>query len=87
MYQQILDEFSIKSLDWTLLLDDYIRNFHNHCIGFPNLVSMLQQLKEHHIKLALVSNGFGQFQYDNFKALHVEPLFDEVLISECRASG
>lgn len=69
-------------MDWTLLLDDYIRNFQKHCIGFPNLLSMLTQLKNHNLKLALVSNGFGQFQYDNFKALHIEYLFDEVLISE-----
>ncbi|GAA0137454.1 HAD family hydrolase [Paenibacillus sp. YSY-4.3] len=82
VYQQMMDEFSIKNMDWTLLLDDYIRNFQRHCTGFPNLLSMLTQLKNHNIKLALISNGFGQFQYDNFKALQIEYLFDEVLISE-----
>ncbi|MGG4553652.1 HAD family hydrolase [Paenibacillus humicus] len=82
VYQQMMDEFSIKNMDWTLLIEDYIRNFQKHCIGFPNLLSMLTQLKNHNIKLALISNGFGQFQYDNFKALHIEHLFDEVLISE-----
>lgn len=82
VYQQIINEFSIKNMDWALLLEDYIRNFQKYCIGFPNLLSMLTELKNNNIKLALVSNGFGQFQYDNFKALHIEHLFDEVLISE-----
>ncbi len=82
VYQQILHELSIKNMDWMLLLDDYIKNFHKHCVGFPNLLNMLRVLKKQNIKLALVSNGFGQFQYDNFKALHIEHLFDKVLISE-----
>ncbi|MFF2480634.1 HAD family hydrolase [Paenibacillus sp. NPDC058071] len=82
VYQQIIKEFLLPNLDWSLLLDDYLRNFQKHCIGFPNLLSMLTELKSHSIKLALVSNGFGQFQYDNFKALNIEHLFDEVLISE-----
>lgn len=82
VYQQIINEFSIPNMDWTLLLEDYLRNFQKYCIGFPNLLSMLTELKNHNIKLALVSNGFGQFQYDNFKALQIDHLFDEVLISE-----
>lgn len=82
VYQQLIEEFSIQNVDWSLLLHDYTSNFQRHCTAFPNLVSMLTQLKRQGIKLALVSNGFGQFQYDNFKALHIEHLFDEVLISE-----
>ncbi|WP_409175473.1 HAD family hydrolase [Brevibacillus fortis] len=82
VYQQLIDEFSIQNVDWASLLNDYISNFQKHCVSFPNLLSMLTQLKQHDIKLALVSNGFGQFQFDNFKALHIEHLFDEVLISE-----
>lgn len=82
VYQQIIKEFSIKNLDWLLLLDDYINNFQNHCLGFPNLLDMLTKLKNQDIKLGLISNGYGQFQYDNFKALKIEHLFDEVLISE-----
>lgn len=82
VYQQLIDEFSIQNVDCASLLNDYISNFQKHCVAFPNLLSMLTQIKQHDIKLALVSNGFGQFQYDNFKALHIEHLFDEVLISE-----
>ncbi|UQZ37756.1 L-2-haloalkanoic acid dehalogenase [Paenibacillus sp. PK3_47] len=82
VYQQILQEFPVPDMDWSLLLDDYIHNFQAHCIGFPNLLDMLTELKNHDIKLALVSNGYGQFQYDNFRSLQITHLFDEVLISE-----
>ncbi|MGD8191427.1 HAD family hydrolase [Brevibacillus ginsengisoli] len=82
VYQQLLNEFPIQNIHWASLLNDYINNFHKHCIAFPNLLDMLTQLKKHNIKLALVSNGFGNFQNDNFKALHINHLFDEVLISE-----
>jgi putative hydrolase of the HAD superfamily len=82
VYQQLHSEFSIQGLDWKELFNDYLKNFHRHCIGYPNLMNMLTQLKDNGIKIALVSNGYGQFQYDNFKALGISHLFDEVLISE-----
>lgn len=82
VYQQLIQEFSIPKLDWSSLLDDYLYNFQQHCTGYPNLLAMLTELKNHGLKIALISNGYGQFQYDNFKALNIGHLFDEVLISE-----
>jgi putative hydrolase of the HAD superfamily len=82
VYKQLISEFSIQGIDWTVLLNDYLHGFQNHCVGFPNLLNTLTQLKSSGIRIALVSNGYGQFQYDNFKALGVAHLFDEVLISE-----
>lgn len=82
VYQQLIQEFSIPKLDWSSLLNDYVYNFQQHCSGYPNLLAMLTELKNHGLKIALISNGYGQFQYDNFKALNIGHLFDEVLISE-----
>lgn len=82
VYQQLLDEFAIGSISWEELLEDYLHSFQKHCVGFLNLVVMLSSLKSHEIKIALISNGYGQFQYDNFKALGISHFFDEVLISE-----
>lgn len=82
VYQQIINEFAIQDIGWSKLLDDYLHNFQEHCIGYPNLLDMLMELKKHDIKLALISNGYGQFQDDNFRSLHIAHLFDEVLISE-----
>lgn len=82
VYQQLLEELAIDAISWEELLEDYLHSFPKHCVGFPNLVHMLSALKSHGIKIALLSNGYGQFQYDNFKALGVGHFFDEVLISE-----
>jgi putative hydrolase of the HAD superfamily len=82
VYQQLVEEFSLQGLQWTDLLSDYVSQFQRHCIGFPHMKQMLTELKNNGVKLALVSNGYGQFQYDNFHALGVTDLFNEVLISE-----
>ncbi|TCN01390.1 putative hydrolase of the HAD superfamily [Paenibacillus sp. BK033] len=82
VYQQLLAEFQIPGLRWEELLDDYLKSFQQHCVGFPHLIEMLSSIKSRGIKIALISNGYGQFQYDNFKALGISPFFDEVLISE-----
>ncbi|WP_169088682.1 HAD family hydrolase [Paenibacillus sp. PL91] len=82
VYQQLIDEFSILGVEWTELLNDYLNGFQRHCVGFPNLMNMLTELRHSGVKIALLSNGYGQFQYDNFKSLDISHLFDEVLISE-----
>lgn len=82
VYQQLIHEFSILGVEWTELLNDYLDGFQKHCVGFPNLINMLSELKNNGVKVALISNGYGQFQYDNFKSLGIGHLFDEVLISE-----
>ncbi|MFX3636936.1 MAG: HAD family hydrolase [Candidatus Pristimantibacillus sp.] len=82
VYQQLIEEFSIEGLGWMELLDDYVLGFKRHCIGYPHLTNMLTELKNNNMKIALISNGYGQFQYDNFIALRIEHFFDEVLISE-----
>ena len=82
VYQQLIDEFSILGVEWTELLIDYLNGFQRHCVGFPNLMNMLTELRHSGVKIALLSNGYGQFQHDNFKSLDISHLFDEVLISE-----
>jgi len=44
VYQQLVDEFKITEITWEELLEDYINEFKNNCIPFPNLVSMLEEL-------------------------------------------
>ncbi|MDQ8734387.1 HAD family hydrolase [Paenibacillus sp. LHD-38] len=82
VYQQLIEEFSITGLEWQTLLSDYLNGFKRFCIGFPNLMRMLTELKSRELKIALISNGYGQFQFDNFESLGINHLFDEVLISE-----
>lgn len=81
VYQQLVEEFTIN-LAWEDLLDDYIKEFRNHCVPFPHLISMLEELKSNNLLLGIITNGYGQFQMDNVKALGIEKYMDLILVSE-----
>ncbi|WP_110066215.1 HAD family hydrolase [Cytobacillus oceanisediminis] len=82
VYQQLINEFGITELTWEGLLEDYKNQFRNHCVPFPNLISMLDELKSNNLILGIVTNGKGQFQMDNITALGIEEYFESILISE-----
>jgi putative hydrolase of the HAD superfamily len=82
VYRQLVDEFNITDLTWEELLQDYISQFQDSCVPFPNLISMLETLREKNIVLGMITNGKGQFQMDNIRALGIEDYFDTILISE-----
>ncbi|MCG7345862.1 HAD family hydrolase [Sporosarcina sp. ACRSL] len=82
VYQQLVNEFEITGTTWGELLQDYIDQFQNSCVPFPNLIEMLEELKGRHMKLGMITNGYGQFQMDNIKALGIEKYFDTILVSE-----
>ncbi len=82
VYHQIANEFSLPEPSWEDLFADYINEFKNHCLPFPHLIEMLEDLKRNNFKLGIISNGFGQFQIDNINALGINEYFDVILISE-----
>ncbi|MEI4771556.1 HAD family hydrolase [Psychrobacillus sp. FJAT-51614] len=82
VYQQLVDEFNLTEITWEALLQDYISEFKNNCIPFPNLIEMLEELKSKNLLLGMITNGYGQFQMDNIIALDIEKYFDIILISE-----
>ncbi|MFS0774778.1 HAD family hydrolase [Neobacillus sp. 3P2-tot-E-2] len=82
VYQQLTEEFQITRLTWEDFLQDYLTNFKNHCVPFPNLIPTLEKLKSRNLRLGMITNGKGQFQLDNIKALGIEKYFDTILISE-----
>jgi putative hydrolase of the HAD superfamily len=82
VYQQLVNEFTITGVNWEYLLQDYIYEFKNNCVPFPNLLIMLEELKRNNIILGMITNGYGQFQMDNIKALGIEDYFETILISE-----
>jgi putative hydrolase of the HAD superfamily len=82
VYQQLVNEFQITELTGEELLQDYIKDFKNHCVPFPNLTTTMEKLKSRDMRLGIITNGRGQFQLDNIKALGIEKYFDTILISE-----
>ncbi|MCH4827250.1 HAD family hydrolase [Planococcus halocryophilus] len=82
VYRQLTQEFTIFTITWEELLQDYIREFQFHCVPFDQLIEMLEDLKSKNILLGMITNGYGQFQMDNIKALGIENYFDMILVSE-----
>lgn len=82
VYQQLVEEFHLVHITWEALLQDYLNEFKYSCVPFPNLISMLEQLKRDQLILGMITNGYGQFQMGNIKALAIEQYFDVILVSE-----
>ncbi|WP_064093486.1 HAD family hydrolase [Rossellomorea aquimaris] len=82
VYQQLVSEFHLELITWEELLQDYISEFKQSCVAFSNLIKMLEELKRDGLLLGMITNGFGQFQMDNIRALEIATYFDEILISE-----
>ena len=82
VYQRLVEEYDIVEIDWEYLLQDYISEFKYHCVPFTNLHRMLEELKEKDLVIGMITNGFGQFQMDNIRALGIEKYFDAILVSE-----
>ncbi|MBT2606679.1 HAD family hydrolase [Bacillus sp. ISL-53] len=82
VYQQLVGEFDITGITWEDLLQDYISQFKNSCVPFPNLISMLEKLRSNNLVLGMITNGKGQFQIDNIRALGIKKYFETILVSE-----
>jgi putative hydrolase of the HAD superfamily len=82
VYQQVVEEFEITDITWEKLLQDYVDEFKNNCVPFPDLLEMLEELKKRNFRVGMITNGKGQFQMDNITALGIEKYFDAILVSE-----
>lgn len=82
VYQQLVEELEIVEIDGEYLLQDYLSEFKNCCVPFPNLHSMLEQLRETNLVLGVITNGYGKFQMENIEALGIEKYFATILVSE-----
>ncbi|MDC2867663.1 MULTISPECIES: HAD family hydrolase [unclassified Bacillus (in: firmicutes)] len=82
VYEQLLREYGISSLTWEQLLEDYIKSFQHHCMPFPHMENVLQELKKRGFLLGMITNGFTEFQLLNIRALGIEKYMDTILVSE-----
>lgn len=82
VYSTLLCEYNITTLTPEQLLHDYITNFRHHCIPFPDMHELLQQLKQRNIKIGIITNGFTEFQMSNLRALNIHTYTNTILVSE-----
>jgi putative hydrolase of the HAD superfamily len=82
VYQALVSEFAIEGMSWQSLLEDYEIRFQSHCVAFPFLSEMLNELKQQDYLLGIITNGRGQFQARAIDGLGIRHYFDAILISE-----
>lgn len=82
VYQQLISELKITSLSWEVLLDDYVKQFREHCVIFQDVCTSLAFLKNQGYLLGLITNGRYPFQMDAINSLALSPYFSTILISE-----
>lgn len=82
VYAELTKEFEINSISAEALLEDYKTEFRHHCVAFQGLLGVLEELRKCNLKLGMITNGYGEFQLNNIKALGIENYFDVILISE-----
>jgi putative hydrolase of the HAD superfamily len=69
VYKELLLKYPISGLTSEELLNDYINNFRNHCVSFKGTIEML-------------TNGKTDFQKATIHSLHIEPYFQDIIISD-----
>jgi putative hydrolase of the HAD superfamily len=82
VYQELIDELSLRGLSMEQLLTDYRTHFNRHATPFPALRETLQALRARKLKLGIVTNGETEFQQNNIIALDLPSYVDTILISE-----
>jgi putative hydrolase of the HAD superfamily len=82
VYQDLVAEFAIVGMSWQALLADYETQFQHHCVPFPFLTKMLDELTAQGYLLGIITNGRGQFQARAIDGLGIRDYFDTILISE-----
>lgn len=82
VYESLIEEFRLINLSETLLLEDYILNFHKSVVPMDHLIETLDEISNKGIKLGIITNGRIDFQKNNIKALGIEKYFQAILVSE-----
>ncbi len=82
VYSQILNDFGIKDMHYNDLLADYLSNFSQNAVLFPDVMEVLQACKNQRIKLGIITNGREDLQSSVIRACNLEKIMDVILISE-----
>lgn len=82
VYLSLVEEYKLEGITVDELLTDYITKFRRHCTPFPKLRELLEYIASKGIKLAMITNGYGEFQLGNVEALGIVQYFDFIMVSE-----
>lgn len=82
VYPKILEEFGGAREASEALLNDYRERSSSYARAFPGMRETFDALRARELKLGIITNGETEFQTRNIRALGLDSLVDEILISE-----
>ncbi|WP_408010602.1 HAD family hydrolase [Pseudalkalibacillus sp. A8] len=82
VYRSIVEKYKLNQEWYDLLLDDYYKEFHNHCLPVDGLDEVISYLQRSSLTIGLITNGETMFQTKTIEALSLEDVFHCILISE-----
>jgi putative hydrolase of the HAD superfamily len=82
VYRQLATELSLGEEAAAELFADFVAQYHQHAVPFPELESTLAALRTSGLRLAIITNGGELHQRRTIAALRIAGYFDAVLISE-----
>jgi putative hydrolase of the HAD superfamily len=82
LYAQICAEIGVPASVSQTLEKDFWRRYLESCVASPDTVDTLAQLRDHGIRLGVITNGRARLQTDKLQSLGLAEFFDTILISE-----
>lgn len=82
VYSQVCADFGIDNTQVDFLLKDYLTNFSQHAVLFPDVMKVLKFFKQQQIKLGIITNGREDLQSSVIHACGLDKMIDVILISE-----
>ena len=82
VYRQLANEFQLNDATLQTLYDYFYTHYHQHCVPFPGLLTLLKTLVTQGIKLGIITNGGQAFQTKSIDALKIAPYFSTIVTSE-----
>jgi putative hydrolase of the HAD superfamily len=81
-YPVLVERLGLPSELGPLLAADYWACYGEHTCGFAGMAHVLSTLRQQGFKLSIVTNGPIKTQMNKVMALNLEPLVDDVVVSE-----
>ncbi len=82
VYTTLAAEYQIDQVSPATLFEHFTDHYHDECLPYPALHSMLTALRLQQLKLGIITNGLTSMQSRTIQALGIEHYFGVILISE-----
>jgi putative hydrolase of the HAD superfamily len=82
VYQTVAVEWGLNTDLSSRLVDDFWLRYHAHCVVTDDVLFTLKTLRDHGLRLGVITNGRADWQRQKLDALGITSWFETILISE-----